>query len=102
MGAEIASKSLINLRYHPAVPRKLCTSLTDFGSFIFRIASTFSGSVFKTPPPMINPRNFNYWKQNVDFFSPIVKLAIFKHSEISFNSRKCSENVLDIINKSSR
>lgn len=65
-GADNEAKSLMNHLYHPAVPRKLRTSLGDFGTGIFNIALIFSGSVFRLPFPII-PRYRNSLKQNSTF-----------------------------------
>ncbi|KNC30814.1 hypothetical protein FF38_07500 [Lucilia cuprina] len=101
-GADITEKFLMNLRYHPAVPRKLLTSLTDFGIFISLIALTLSGSVLSMPPPTMNPKYFNCSKHNWDFFKPIVKLAFLKQSATSSSNCKCLLKSFEIINKSSR
>ncbi|XP_070140939.1 uncharacterized protein [Drosophila kikkawai] len=53
----MAAKSLMNRRYHPAVPKKLRRSFTDFGSEIFWIATILSGFIRSVPPPMMNPRH---------------------------------------------
>ncbi|KNC31930.1 hypothetical protein FF38_13283 [Lucilia cuprina] len=101
-GADITEKFLMNLRYHPAVPRKLLTSLTDFGIFISLIAFTLSGSVLSIPPPTINPKYFNCSKQNCDFFKPIVRLAFLRQFATSSSNFKCLSKSFEIINKSSR
>lgn len=98
-GAEIVAKSRINRLYYPAVPRKLLTSRVVFGSFI---ASTFTGSVFNIPPPIINPRYLSSWKQNCDFLRPMVRFASFRQFATSFKRFKCSSNVLEITSKSSK
>ncbi|XP_041565927.1 uncharacterized protein LOC121467734 [Drosophila elegans] len=56
-GAAMDAKFFMNRLYHPAVPRKLRNSFTFFGSGIFCIAKTLSGSICSFPPPMINPRH---------------------------------------------
>ncbi|XP_039233160.1 uncharacterized protein LOC120322171 isoform X2 [Drosophila yakuba] len=53
----MVAKSLTNRRYHPAVPRKLRNSFTDFGSGIFWIAAILSPSIRSVPPPIMNPRH---------------------------------------------
>ncbi|XP_070854081.1 uncharacterized protein [Drosophila suzukii] len=75
-GALTPEKFWMNLRYQPAVPKKLRSCRVFLGTSIFIIASTFFRSVRKAPSPIMNPKYRN--------------------------NMQCSSKVLDIINKSSK
>ncbi|XP_070850811.1 uncharacterized protein [Drosophila suzukii] len=55
-GALTPEKFWMNLRYQPAVPKKLRSCRVFLGTSIFIIASTFFGSVRKAPSPIMNPK----------------------------------------------